>query len=541
MKTVNIGRWAIGLAVALLAASPTLLGASPKKIVLIAGKKSHGPEGNRIHDYPWTVRLIKVMLDNSNVRGQVRVECHFDGWPKDPATLETADSIMVVSDGRDGDLYEDAPHISSAEHAAFIARQMARGCGLVTYHFSTFTPDAYGPQVLAWNGAYFDWETDGKRQWYSAIKSLEAEVHLRSPGHPVQRGVRPFRLREEFYHNLRFQPGDAALQPLLEVPALEGREPDGNLVAWARQRSDGGRGFGTSCGHSEDNWLNADYRKFILNGIVWSAGVEVPASGVEAGAYDQSEIRASLAGVAGSHPARYVAPIKALILTGRHHPGHDWRATTPVLQAGLEQDARFQVTISTHIEDLATLNLKSYGVLILNYCNWQQPQGLSRQAKQAFTQYLAQGGGLVIVHFANGAWHFSLPEAGASDWPEFRKICSRAWDHNGGSAHDAYGPFRVEITSVKHPATAGLQAFDTLDELYFNQRGEASIEPLATAVSKATGRAEPMAWAYAYGQGRIFQTLLGHGADSLKPAGVAQLIRQGAAWAAGRTSQPLAD
>ncbi|MFZ4763817.1 MAG: hypothetical protein ACOYMN_02590, partial [Roseimicrobium sp.] len=48
-----------------------------KKIVLIAGKKSHGPEGNRIHDYPWTVRLLKVLLGRSNISDQVRAEVHF--------------------------------------------------------------------------------------------------------------------------------------------------------------------------------------------------------------------------------------------------------------------------------------------------------------------------------------------------------------------------------------------------------------------------------------------------------------------------------
>ncbi|RYD39584.1 MAG: hypothetical protein EOP83_36565, partial [Verrucomicrobiaceae bacterium] len=97
---------ALLLAVVVLA-TPTLH-AAPKKIVLIAGKKSHGPEGNGIHDYPWSVRLLKVMLANSNVREEVNVETHFDGWPKDPSTLDTADTIMVISDGRDGDKYEEA-------------------------------------------------------------------------------------------------------------------------------------------------------------------------------------------------------------------------------------------------------------------------------------------------------------------------------------------------------------------------------------------------------------------------------------------------
>src|SRR5262245_21247754 len=64
--------------------SPVAAAAAPaKKIVLIAGEKSHGPVGNGIHDYPWSVKLLKVMLDNSNVAECVRVEFHLDGWPED--------------------------------------------------------------------------------------------------------------------------------------------------------------------------------------------------------------------------------------------------------------------------------------------------------------------------------------------------------------------------------------------------------------------------------------------------------------------------
>jgi hypothetical protein len=67
-----------------------------KKIVLIAGKKSHGPVGNGIHDYGWSVQLLKVMLDYSNVRDRVRVEVHQDGWPRDPRKLEHAEGGEVV-------------------------------------------------------------------------------------------------------------------------------------------------------------------------------------------------------------------------------------------------------------------------------------------------------------------------------------------------------------------------------------------------------------------------------------------------------------
>src|SRR5262249_41837278 len=92
--------------------------ASRQKIVLIAGKKSHGPVGNGTHDYGWSVRLLKVMLDNSNVKDRVLVEYHLDGWPEDTRAVEDADTIVVISDGRDGDQYEEALHLAGDERVA---------------------------------------------------------------------------------------------------------------------------------------------------------------------------------------------------------------------------------------------------------------------------------------------------------------------------------------------------------------------------------------------------------------------------------------
>ncbi|MFO0919290.1 MAG: ThuA domain-containing protein [Planctomycetaceae bacterium] len=508
---------------------------SPKKIVLIAGKKSHGPEGNGIHDYPWSVKLLKVMFDNSNVAEQVQVEYHLDGWPEHADTLNDANAIMVVSDGRDGELYEEAPHFLTEEHRSVIAKQIARGCGFLTFHFSTFAPDKFADDILNWSGGYFDWETDGKRQWYSAIKTLDANVQLASPKHPVLRGVKPFQLREEFYYNIRFRPKDEGLKPLWTVPAVEGRAGDGNIVAWAKERADGGRGFGTTCGHFYENWQNPEFRKTILNALVWTAKGDVPAEGVAARFYTHAEITAALAGKAGTERAVVdERPIKALILTGDQYPGHLWKDTTPAIKEALQQDSRIQVDVSEKIEDLATDKITGYDLLVLNYCNWQKP-GLSDAAKAGFIKYLSSGGGLIIIHFANGAFHFSLPEAGDSDWPEFRKICRRAWDHTPNmSGHDAYGKFIVDIARPDHPITQGMEPFETIDELYFRQQGEEPIEVLATAKSKVTGRDEPMAFVYQYGTGRVMQTVLGHAAESLRVPGVASLIHRSAAWVAGR-------
>lgn len=47
------------------------------------------------------------------------------------------------------------------------------------------------------------------------------------------------------------------------------------------ERADGGRGFGIVMPHFYQNWTNIELRRLILNGIVWTAKMGVPAGGVE--------------------------------------------------------------------------------------------------------------------------------------------------------------------------------------------------------------------------------------------------------------------
>ena len=61
--------------------------------------------------------------------------------------------------------------------------------------------------------------------------------------------------------------------------AVKRHEPQ--CVAWARQRPDGGRGFGFTGGHFHKNWGEDNFRKLVLNAILWTAKIEVPADGVQ--------------------------------------------------------------------------------------------------------------------------------------------------------------------------------------------------------------------------------------------------------------------
>jgi len=276
-----------------LAILGTVSGAArDRKIVLIAGPKSHGPGA---HEYAKSIKLIKVMLDRSpDVRG-IRTELVFNGWPEDPAVLNHADTVVVLSDGPDGINFKaPLPFLATPERVKTMDRLMARGCGFMTFHFSTFTPNAYADRILEWVGGYFDWQAPPGQRWYSAIKIAESDMILGTPHHPVSRGVKPFRYKDEFYYHLRFRQNDPRLRPILLASALGGTRLE-QTVAWAVERVDGGRGFGTSTGHFFADWKNDDYRKLILNAIVWTSGAEVPKDGVISSYVDEQEVNRALA------------------------------------------------------------------------------------------------------------------------------------------------------------------------------------------------------------------------------------------------------
>jgi type 1 glutamine amidotransferase len=51
-------------------------------------------------------------------------------------------------------------------------------------------------------------------------------------------------------------------------------------VMWCTTRPDGGRGFGFTGGHFHRNWSDENFRKIVLNGLLWIAKVPVPKDGV---------------------------------------------------------------------------------------------------------------------------------------------------------------------------------------------------------------------------------------------------------------------
>jgi len=215
------------------------------------------------------------------------------------------------------------------------------------------------------------------------------------------------------------------------------------------------------------------------------------------------------------------APVRVLLVTGIDHPAHKWRETAPVLRRAIEADPRLAVDVVADPAWLETGGLAPYKAVVHHWMNWKAPSP-GPKARERFVRFVREGGGLVLVHFACGAWQ---------DWPEFVRIAGRVWDPKR-RGHDPRGPFRVRIVDREHPITRGMSDFETVDELYTCLAGATPIHVLAEATSKVDHKTYPMAFVLTYGRGRVFHCVLGHDKRALEGP-VAELYRRATAWVAG--------
>ncbi len=255
--------------------------AESKKIVFLAGPPSHGPGE---HEHRAGCLLLKSCLDQ--VAGVTSV-VHSNGWPKDPAAaFADAATLVIYSDGGGGHpLLRD-------DRLKTVADLMRKGAGLVCIHYAVEPTIERGErEFLDWIGGCFELNWSVNPTWTADYRTL--------PQHPITRGVKPFRIFDEWYFHMRFRDQMAGVIPILSAvpppstmdrgdgphegnPAVRAAVRNGEVqhMAWAFERPDGARGFGFTGGHYHKNWGNDDFRKLVLNAILWTAKVEVPPDGV---------------------------------------------------------------------------------------------------------------------------------------------------------------------------------------------------------------------------------------------------------------------
>jgi type 1 glutamine amidotransferase len=261
-----------------------------KKVVLLAGPKSHGYGA---HEHNAGCLLLAKYL-NQCVPG-VHAVVYRDGWPADPTALDNADAVVVFCDG--GGRHPLMGHLEQ------IDRLSKKGVGVACLHYGVEVPKGEpGNYFLQWIGGYFETDWSVNPHFEAAFTEL--------PQHPITRGVKPFVIEDEWYYHMRFRPQMQGVTPVLTtVPPDSTRErPDGTHsnnptvragrgmpehVAWASETPGRGRGFGFTGGHWHWNWANDSFRKVVLNGIVWTAGLDVPAEGIVSPTPTMEELEAN--------------------------------------------------------------------------------------------------------------------------------------------------------------------------------------------------------------------------------------------------------
>jgi|GEM_PF-634177 len=236
-----------------------------KKIVLIAGTSSHGKTA---HAHAEGVDLFKKYLDAAGRDKGIETLAIKNNWPADPSVLDDANTIVVYSDGWGRHALMD----KEKKRVEKIRKLMARGCGLVCIHYAVCPPLGNDSDFLKWIGGYYE-------KNYSQNPHNNVEVTPGAPKHPLCRGWKPFTTTEEYYYKIRFGKDDKRLIPVMTT-MLPKNKPQREVIAWAVQRADGGRGFGFTGGHFHRTWAIEDARKMILNAIWWTARIEIPPDGV---------------------------------------------------------------------------------------------------------------------------------------------------------------------------------------------------------------------------------------------------------------------
>jgi type 1 glutamine amidotransferase len=240
----------------------TLWAADPIKIVLIAGKPSH-PPGE--HEFNAGITILDRCL---RLNKGVQTQIVRGGWPADESVFEGARALVFYMDG--------GPNhpIIQGDHLEKIGRLMKKGVGLACLHYALEVPKNKGGQeFLEWLGGYYE-------TGYSQNPIFYVPVKQASPKHPISRGWNTFAGEDEWYYRIRFRPDDKRVTPILTA-LLPPNEPNREVVSWATQREDGGRGFGFCGGHFYRNWNNRDLRQVIVNGILWAAKADIPRNGTK--------------------------------------------------------------------------------------------------------------------------------------------------------------------------------------------------------------------------------------------------------------------
>ena len=240
------------------------------KVILLAGSPAN-KAGQ--HEYFAGCALLKQWLHQMPGVWPVMVR---NGWPTNEAIFKGARTVVIYVEGGG-----QQPFFEPARWAQ-LKQLMDAGAGLVMVHQAVDFPVGPDRAVKEWLGGVWKRDIGCRGHWDMELKPL-AE-------HPVLRGVGAFPVKGDgWLYNLHF--AGAKVTPLLAgpVPASSRTTPDAKkhagrdeVMAWAFERGNGGRSVGFTGCDLHQNWALPEQRRLMLNSILWTAKLPVPAGGAPA-------------------------------------------------------------------------------------------------------------------------------------------------------------------------------------------------------------------------------------------------------------------
>lgn len=226
------------------------------RVVLFGAARDHS---RGTHEYLAGLRVIAACLEKQP--GVEILTIRTDRPMESQKALPPRPDVLV------GFFYGQQVHADPVWRT-YIDDQLARGAGFVLLHRALQGNGDAGRWIQRCAGAYHG-ESDRK---YATVETL---LHV-SAGHSVARGLHDFRVRDEFYYRLKFLPSVERLKPILQAD-IDGAS---QTVAWAWQRPDGGRSFAFSGCHFHQNFELPEYRRLIIQAVLWTAHRPIPETGM---------------------------------------------------------------------------------------------------------------------------------------------------------------------------------------------------------------------------------------------------------------------
>ncbi len=249
----------------------------PKKIVMMGMDTDHKPGD---HEYMAGLALLAECLKQTpgvevtvfKVNPNPKTGKGWaPGWPAEAKAMEDADCIVCFC--RTAGTY----FLQDGERKAKIEEVLKKGAGFVALHWAVETTKELGNPFMEMLGGYYE-------PGYSDNPDNRTMVQPADPQHPISRGWKPFEALDEFYYKIRLLPEAKAVIKATVKDRKKNVFPD-ETIGWVytRKGSKGplgeGRSFGFTGCHYHINFATPEFRRMIVNGILWSACIDVPENG----------------------------------------------------------------------------------------------------------------------------------------------------------------------------------------------------------------------------------------------------------------------